>query len=283
MVAPCNHRNHRNHNQRRTMTIATTIATKMTACRLDPVHSRMSGRSHLSMGNDDDNVGRSNDDDENEEHENENDAAPPPSYPNFLRRFTDPIIDDPALPLTDALMSQIVAPTLQVYWLVVNGSPRPTWLASTAVVGRYSNTDAHFLAGSMLTPVLIHGAGLAVCWIMGALAANMYEGRSYAPSSASSMSSSTSFLERYSSVLGGIIRAGSFAIGILVLSTQMDLLFEFRGRYVTLGESDESDFRLLVAYVEVINDVFWEGLVISSWRIAHAHFMSVDDDQRGRF
>jgi hypothetical protein len=96
-------------------------------------------------------------------------------------------------------------------------------------------------------------------------------------------SSSSSSLGGYASVLGGVVRAGSFAIGMLVLSTQIDLLIEFRGRYVTLGESDETDFRLLVAYVEVINDVVWEGLALVSWRIAHAYFMSSDDNRRRRF
>ena len=86
----------------------------------------------------------------------------------------------------------------------------------------------------------------------------------------------------YAPILVGLAKAGAFAVGALVLATQFDLLLEYRGRYVMLGESDETDFRLLVAYVEVINDVFWEALAISSWRIVHAKFMSDPENRRRR-
>ena len=135
---------------------------------------------------------------------------------------------------------------------------------------------------------------MAVCWGLGALAARLYEREAFALSpppppskeekggrTGTSSSSSSPFLGGYAHVLAGLVRAGAFAAGVLVLSTQFDLLLEFRGRYVMLGESDETDFRLLVAYVEIINDVFWEGLVLSTWRIVHAGYMN-DDGNRGR-
>jgi hypothetical protein len=214
-----------------------------------------------------------------------------------LRRFLDPVIDDPGLPLTDALVAQVVGPALQVFWLALNSAPSPTWLIP---VGRYlGEAPGSAPRGSLLAPALIHGAGLAVCWGLGALAARLYEREAFALSppppppskeeeekggrTGTSSSSSSPFLGGYAHVLAGLVRAGAFAAGVLVLSTQFDLLLEFRGRYVMLGESDETDFRLLVAYVEIINDVFWEGLVLSTWRIVHAGYMNDDGNRRRRF
>jgi len=87
---------------------------------------------------------------------------------------------------------------------------------------------------------------------------------------------------KYDTILLSLVKAGAFASGILIISTQLDLLLEFKG-FVQYGESDETDFRLLVASVEVINDIFWEALVISSWRIIHANYMSSPDNRLRRF
>jgi hypothetical protein len=201
---------------------------------------------------------------------------------SLLKRFTDPIIDDPGLPLTDALLAQIVAPTLEVYWLLLNKAPSPTWLAP---IGRYFG-EAPELAprGSLLAPALIHGAGLAVCWGAGALAARMYEKDAFTLSNSNEGSSNdNSIIGEYAPILSKLVQAGAFSIGILIVSTQIDLLLEFHGRFVQLGESDEIDFRLLVAVVEVINDVFWEALVLCTWRIVHANFMSDADNRFKRF
>jgi len=177
-----------------------------------------------------------------------------------LRRFLDPVIDDPGLPLTDALVAQVVGPALQVFWLALNSAPSPTWLIP---VGRYLG-EAPELAprGSLLAPALIHGAGLAVCWGLGALAARLYEREAFALSPPPPPPSKeekggrtgTPCVGGYAHVLVGLVRAGAFAAGVLVLSTQL---------------------------VEVINDVFWEGLVLSTWRIVHAGYMN-DDGNRGR-
>ena len=65
-------------------------------------------------------------------------------------------------------------------------------------------------------------------------------------------------------------------------STQIDLLLEFQ-RYIQFGESEETDFRLLLASVEVINDIFFEALVLISWRLVHANFMSTPSNRMRRF
>jgi hypothetical protein len=96
---------------------------------------------------------------------------------SILQRFLSPKIDDPGLPITDALLAQIVAPSFQTFWIFAVHAPSPSWLR---LLGSYFG-EAPELAprGSLLAPVLIHGAGLAVCWLAGALAAKFYEEESF--------------------------------------------------------------------------------------------------------
>lgn len=166
-------------------------------------------------------------------------------------RFLSPRIDDPNLLLADAGMAQIVAPTLQVFWLGLNQAPPPSWLRPIG---------GSMARGSLLAPTLIHGAALAICWILGALAARSYESEAFTPSTTEHDGNN------YTPILLRTIQAGCFSTGLLVLSTQLDLLAEFQ-RYVQPGESEEIDFRLLTALVEVINDVFFEAVTMISWRL----------------
>ncbi|KAL7543412.1 hypothetical protein ACHAXR_013034 [Thalassiosira sp. AJA248-18] len=235
-------------------------------------------------------------DSSNEEDESlteSNDSIPPTASSNandnsLFQRFLSPQIDDPGLPLTDVLLAQIVAPTFQIYWLLLNHAPNPSWLQP---IGSYFG-EAPELAprGSLLAPTLIHGAGLAVCWLAGALAAKMYEREAFSlkeiDSSDGRMRRSPmgvlDEIGRYDTILLRLVKAGAFASGILIFSTQLDLLLEFK-RYVQYGESGETDLRLLVATVEVINDIFWSACVIGSWRLIHASFMSSPDNRMKRF
>lgn len=194
------------------------------------------------------------------------------SYPNendngdkILNRFISPKIDDAGLPIADSLVAQIVGPTLQVFWLSANHAPSPTWLAPiySNSNGLLYNTPAQ---GALLVPTLIHGAGLAGCWLMGALAARAYDSEAFNVSGG----------RGYGTVIRRIVQAGAFATGVLILGTQLDLLLEF-GRFVQPGESDEIDVRLLNAIVEVINDVFFEAIVLSSWRVYRASLTAKAD------
>mmetsp|Transcript_25092 Transcript_25092/g.37149 ORF Transcript_25092/g.37149 Transcript_25092/m.37149 type:complete len:272 (-) Transcript_25092:113-928(-) len=182
-------------------------------------------------------------------------------------RFLSPIIDDAGLPLADTLLAQVVAPALQVFWLSLNHAPRPTWLAPI-----FNNSDGLLYSnpaqGSLVAPTLIHGAALAFCWVLGSLAAKGFESDAFNVSGG----------RGYGTVITRIIQAGAFSTGILIFSTQVDLLFEF-GRYVQPGESPEIDLRLLNAIVELLNDVVFEALVLSSWRIYRA---SLTEDAEGR-
>ena len=168
---------------------------------------------------------------------------------DLLSRFNDPIIDDPGLPLADTMVAQIVAPSLQVFWLSLVHAPSPTWLKPI-----FDNTLWQ-TQGALLAPTLIHGAGLAFCWLMGALAAQAYRKEAFDPT-----------VDGYGTVLSRIAQAGAFATGLLIIGTQIDLFLEF-GRYVQPGGSEEIDLRLLSAVVELLNDVIFEASCLTSSRL----------------
>jgi hypothetical protein len=175
---------------------------------------------------------------------------------SYLNRILSPKIDDRGLPLTDAFTAQIIGPSLQVFWLTLNGAPRPTWLQPI-----FDNSFYQY-RGALLAPTLIHGAGLACCWLLGALFARAYENEAVDPTYGG-----------YSSVIWRIFQAGCFASGVLIFATQVDLLLEF-GRYVQLGESEDVDIRLLQAFIEIINDIVFEILAIVPIRLYLAAFIA---------
>jgi len=171
---------------------------------------------------------------------------------DLLRRFTAPVIDDAGLPITDALMAQIVAPSLQVFWITLAHSPSPTWLHSVF------QSKIWAAQGSLLVPTLMHGAGLACCWITGALAAEAYKRKAIDPT-----------VEGYGTVILTLLKAGAFASGLLILATQLDLLIEF-GRWVQPGESAQIDLRLFSAIIEILNDIVFEAVTITIMRLSLA-------------
>lgn len=182
----------------------------------------------------------------------------------LLSRFTDPVIDDPGLPLADTLVAQIVAPSLQVFWLSLVHAPSPTWLRPIF------DTALWQAKGSLLAPTLVHGAGLAFCWLTGALAAKAYEREAFDPT-----------VNGYGTVLLRIAQAGAFATGVLILGTQIDLFVEF-GRYVQPGESEEIDLRLLSAVVELLNDVVFEAVAITGSRLFLAFMTARGEANRNK-
>ncbi len=247
------------------------------------------------------------------------------SSSSILQRFLNPRIDDPGLLLSDALLAQIVAPTLQIYWLLLANAPSPSWLHTISrgggggeLTGSNNLFSSFSSRGSLLAPTLVHGAGLAICWLAGALAAKMFEKEAFTLQSTtkeekgndakkkkkssdellvlpteededlfSSLSSiaapAVNIIRPYQSILTRLVQAGAFSSGLLMFATQLDLLLEYRGNIVTVGMSDEIDFRLLLATVEVINDIVWEAVVITTWRLWHANFMSNEENRRKRF
>jgi hypothetical protein len=173
----------------------------------------------------------------------------------IFQRFSNPIIDDPAMPLTEAGLVQIVAPTMQLFWLVSLESPYPSW--AQPLVDTTFTTQGAFVA-----PTLIHGAGLACCWLLGCLAAKAYEKPNFRVNNEQG---------GYTRIVSSTIQAGAFASGILILATQFDLYQEFHG-YVQLGESALIDARIYRALVEVVNDIFFEFMVLLSWKLFRSNF-----------
>jgi hypothetical protein len=182
----------------------------------------------------------------NDDNKQDDDGEP------FWRRFTNPILDDPYLPLSDVATAQIVAPTLQVFWISLVHAPSPTWLRPV-----FDNGFLYQTRGSLMAPTLVHGAGLACCWLLGALSSRAYESMAFNP---------TIDGGGYGSIVGTLFKAGAFATGILIFSTQMDLLIEF-GRFVQPGESGDTDLRLLTAIVEVLNDIVFEAGALVYFRL----------------
>ncbi len=167
---------------------------------------------------------------------------------SILDRFTSPKIDDPQLPLTEAGLAQIVAPSLQLFWLRSLNSPFPSWANPIY--------DYTFVPrGAVLAPTLIHGAGLACCWLLGCLAVKGYE--------------KETFQGDLPQVLLSTIKAGAFACGVLIMGTQIDLYQEMGG-YVQIGDSPETDVRIYRALVEIINDIFFEASTLLAWRALRA-------------
>lgn len=169
-------------------------------------------------------------------------------HDNILERFLDPKIEDPQLPLTEAGIAQIVAPTLELFWLRLNQSPFPSWAQP---LYDYTFTPR----GALLAPTLVHGAGLACAWLLGCLAAKAFQKQAYEGEPMQ--------------VVGATLKAGAFACGILILATQLDLYQEMGG-YVQVGDSAETDLRIYRALVEVIDDIFFEALTLLVWRLARS-------------
>ena len=197
-----------------------------------------------------------NSDKNTNQEDTQQDASSSSFLSSAVSRFTSPRLDDPFLPLSDALVAQIIAPSLQIAWLSLNHAPSPTWLQPIFGKSQLIGNGA----GSLLAPTLIHGAALATCWLVGALAARAYERDAIAvhPQTGS-----------YGIVLARVVQAGCFATGVLILGTQWDLYSHFG--YVQWGDSPETDFRLQVALVEAVNDVFFEAITLVSWRLYLAY------------
>ena len=96
------------------------------------------------------------------------------AYGNEIRdRFMKPRIDDPGLPFADSLVC--VCGSLFLSSVALLGYiPRPSWLYPLLPPGVEAVRGVPYIV-----PALSHGAGLAACWILGALAAQAFEEKAY--------------------------------------------------------------------------------------------------------
>lgn len=124
-------------------------------------------------------------------------------------RFLSPRIDDPGLLYADAFvciggalfvaqwaLSPAVPPDIKI--------PPPSWLSPTVLP-----VGVNWRGLPYVLPALVHGSELACCWVLGALAASAYESEAYSGTLPQALSRTW--------------RAGAFAVGVLILSTQLSL------------------------------------------------------------
>ena len=193
-------------------------------------------------------------------------CAPPPEPPdpdlgeeyeaglafgNRMRaRFMRPTIDDPGLPYADALVC-VCGASFVASIALVGIIPRPSWLVPLLPPG----VEATGLRGlPYILPAVSHGAGLASCWTLGALAAAAFEAGAYRGT--------------LREALGRTWRAGAFAVGVLLLSSQLDTSVSLSLSGVDpLGASEEADIRALTTAFEVLVDVAVQAVGLTAFRI----------------
>ena len=179
-----------------------------------------------------------------------------------LSRFVAPRIDDIGLPIADAMVAQVVAPSFQILAISLTRTPIPMWLRP--------GTDVLFpTRGSLLAPTLIHGAGLACCWVLGALAARAFESEAFDVSGG----------KGYGEPISRTLKAGAFATGMLILATQIDLQQEFGGYFVQFGDSDATDIRIAQALDDVLKDILFEASTLFGWRMYRASLTAQRDNE----
>jgi hypothetical protein len=181
------------------------------------------------------------------------------------KRFTEARIDDKGLPIADALV--VTAVSVFVATVVLGlGIPRPSWLVPAPWVPKWRSLP-------FLVPALSHGAKLSCAWIPGALAAKAYERDAY----------DTTVNE----AVKRTVKAGCFAVGILILATQFQLKVDFLSRGMpvpTLGDSPETDLILNGIASELIADSVFEAFGLIAWRVVRCSSdIPPDEDVPGRW
>ena len=122
-------------------------------------------------------------------------------------RFTAPRIDDPGLPFADALvcvsgslfiaqwaLSPLVPKALKI--------PPPSWLTATTLPDGVDWRGIPYILST-----IEHGAALAACWVLGALAASAYEAEA--------------FTGTWQTALTRTWKGGAFAIGAAVQRSKL--------------------------------------------------------------
>ena len=124
-------------------------------------------------------------------------------------RFTAPRIDDPGLPFADALVC-VSGSLFIAQWalspLVPNALkiPPPSWLTAMSLPGGIDWRGIPYILST-----IEHGAALAACWVLGALAASAYE--------------SEAFTGTWQTALTRTWKGGAFAISLSGLSAALNM------------------------------------------------------------
>lgn len=177
------------------------------------------------------------------------------------KRFTEARIDDKGLPIADALVVTTV-PVFVATCVLALGVPRPSWLVPAPWIPKWRSLP-------FLVPALSHGAKLSCAWIPGALAAKAFEREAYDGS--------------VDEAVRRTVKAGCFAIGILILATQIQLSAEFAARGLPppqLGDSPETDLLLNGVASELIADCAFEAVGLIAWRVVRCTTDIPPDEER---
>jgi len=177
-------------------------------------------------------------------------------------RLFAPRIDDPGLPFADALVC--IGGALFVAQWALNPAippgiriPLPVWLTPIALPSGVNWRGVPFIF-----PALSHGSALAVCWVLGAFAASAYEAEAYSGT--------------WQTALARTWRAGAFAVGVLILSTQLltsiSLSSQGLDPYTVptaagVDQLAQADMQILSTTFEVVIDVVVQAVFMTFFRL----------------
>ncbi len=165
-------------------------------------------------------------------------------------RFAAPRIDDPGLPYADSLVC--ICGSLFLASLGLTGIlPRQTWLEPLAIAPAWRGLP-------YIVPACSHGAGLAACWILGALAAEAFERGAY--------------MGTWQEAFSRTWKGGAFAAGMLLLSTQVAVFVALTQRGLDpstagLGIDPVADYEVIRRGFEVLCDIAVQCVGLTAFRI----------------
>ena len=205
------------------------------------------------------------------------------AYGRAIRgRFLTPMVDDPNLPFGDALVC-IGGAIFIAQWALSPAIPAsvkippPSWLTPITLPPGIDWRGIPYIL-----PALVHGSELAFCWILGALAASAYEAGAYEGSLREAISRTW--------------RAGAFAVGMLLLSTQLTTYLSLTSQGLDpytvpttagIDSGSQADLQILSTAFEVIIDVGVQATQLTlwrvfRWRVSQNNEPPPDGDGRGR-
>lgn len=170
---------------------------------------------------------------------------------SIVSRFTQPRIDDPGLPYADSLVC--ICGAMFVAALGLKGIiPQPSWLFPLLPDG-----IAPIRGLPYIVPAVSHGAGLAACWLLGALAAGAF--------------SSEAYCSTLGAALSRTLKAGAFATGVLLLCTQLVTYVTLTAQGIdALDPVDvlaKGESTILTTADEVIFDVIVQATGLTAFRV----------------